>query len=215
MMNEPSGESSYIGQAWLVIFLSLVFGGGLTAVQTTLSPKIAENRRNETYSVVPELVSGADAARTEGTIVKGVNGKEVRVYRALDRNGAACGWVLPAGGQGFGDRIELLIGLDAGLTKITGLYVLEQKETPGLGNYIASPTFRARFQDKSTDRPLVVVKREPGDKSNNEIQAWTGATVSSVSVCDIVNSALANLKEPLRQLGASGGTAAEPTPPAN
>ena len=110
--------------------------------------------------------------------------------------------VLPAAGQGFADRIELLVGLDVQASTITGLYVLDQKETPGLGNFIAGADFQAQFAGKSADEPLVVVKTDPAS-GTGEIQALSGATISSESVAEIVNRAIAGLKEPIRQLASS------------
>jgi electron transport complex protein RnfG len=107
---------------------------------------------------------------------------------------------VPASGQGFADRIELLVGLNTDLSTITGLYVLNQKETPGLGNLITSDElFLNQFAGKSTEEPLVAVKTDPVAGSN-QIRALTGATISSESVADIVNDAMDNLKGPIRRL---------------
>jgi electron transport complex protein RnfG len=196
-MSQPPRQRGYISQAWLVILLALLYGAALAGVQTSLSGRIAENKKNETYDVIPALVRGGDKSKTVAVEVKGKDGKDARVYQVFGADGAHRGWVIPAVGQGFADRIEVLIGLDAPLATITGLYVLEQKETPGLGDYITGQDFRDRFKGKPTDTPLVVVKAEP--QADNEIQALTGATISSESVSAIVNAALANLKEPIRQ----------------
>ena len=196
MGREPK-RGSYIGQAWLVILLALLYGGALAGVETTLGPRIAENKKRETYDVIPMLISEADKTKTVELMVEGESGREVRVYRAVAADGTHKGWVVPAGGQGFGDRIELLIGLDARLSTITGLYVLDQKETPGLGNYITTEGFRNQFSGKPTDRSLVVVKSDP--KASYEIRALTGATISSESVSAIVNRAVADVKERIRR----------------
>ena len=215
MSDQPKRES-YVGQAWLVILLGLVYGGALAGVETTLGPRIAENRKKETYDVIPVLVGDVDKAKTVELVVEGKSGEEVRVYKAVAADGTHKGWVLPAGGQGFNDRIELLIGLDAKLSMITGLYVLDQKETPGLGDYVTGERFRGQFSGKPTDRPLVVVK--PDAKAIHEIRAISGATISSESVTDIVNGAIADLREPiLRQAlpGAEASTPARPVPEDN
>ncbi len=195
-------RSGYIRDAWLVILLGLVFGGGLAGVQGALSARIAENKKQETYRVIPELVSGAEAAKTVELLLEGQDGREARVYKVAASDGTHRGWVLPAYGQGFADRVEVLIGLDAAVSTITGLYVLEQKETPGLGDYITGESFRNRFRGKPTDMPVVVVKGDP--KASNEVRALTGATISSESVATIVNEAVANMKGAiLKEAGSS------------
>ena len=201
-MGEAPKKGGYIRDAWLVIALALVFGGALAGVQTALSGKIAENKQQETYSVIPDLVEGADAGATVELVVKGKDGKDARVYKVMGTDGTHRGWVVPARGQGFADRVEILVGLDASGGTITGLYVLDQKETPGLGDYITSEGFRDRFRGRPADAALVVVKGEP--KAENEVKALTGATISSESVAGIVNEALANLREPIRAQSGGG-----------
>lgn len=212
-MSDQPKRGSYVGQAWLVILLGLVYGGALAGVQTTLGPRIDENRKKETYDVIPLLVDGVDKANCVELTVEGTSGEEARVYKAVAADGTHRGWVLPAGGQGFNDRIELLIGLDAELSTITGLYVLDQKETPGLGEYITGESFRGQFAGKPIDGPLAVVKSDA--KATREIRAVSGATISSESVTGIVNKAIADFKEPiLRQATPDTGasTPAQPVP---
>jgi len=190
-------RSSYLKDSWLVILLALLYGGGLAGVNTALKDRIAENKRNETYSVIPLLVEGAESASTVELMIQNTKGKSVRVYKAVNAAGAHAGWVIPASGQGFADRIELLIGLNADLSTITGLYILDQKETPGLGNYITSEDFQNQFAGKPADQPIKVVKKDP--KGASEILALTGATISSESVSGIVNKTVQALRDPIRQ----------------
>ncbi|MFH1568374.1 MAG: FMN-binding protein [Gemmatimonadota bacterium] len=186
-------KRNYIGQAWLVILLSLGFGGALAGVQVKLEGRIAANKLAETLGQVPQLVPGAEQGEQ-----RQVAGQIV--YRAL-AGGQPVGWVIPASGQGFADRIELLLGVDPGVTRITGLYILDQKETPGLGNKIIEAGWRRQFGGKSTTAPLSA--KTGGGASGNQIDAVTGATISSVSVCDIINANLAQMRPILT--AASGG----------
>ncbi len=183
-------RNNYIAQAWLVIVLGLVFGGALAGVQAALSDRIAQNKLEEALSQIPALVPGATKEASTEVEVGGA-----RVFRAGAASGQL-GWVIPCGGQGFGDRIELLVGVDRGVERITGLYVLEQKETPGLGNKIADARlFRNQFAGKTATRYLVVTKQ--GAKTDYEIDAITGATISSMAVCGIVNETLGRLRAEL------------------
>jgi electron transport complex protein RnfG len=171
-------KNNYLGQAWLVVVLALVFGAALAGVQAQLSGKIADNKRNDTLGQVPQLVNGA--ARGQAVTLG-----DRTVYQALDTQDQLMGWVLPAGGPGFADRIEVLVGLNADATRITGLYVLDQKETPGLGNKITEPPWRAQFQGLDATRAISIAKASPA--GDNQVVAVTGATISSQSVAGIVN----------------------------
>ena len=93
------------------------------------------------------------------------------------------------------DKIELLVGFDPGMDTITGLFVLDQKETPGLGNKIITPKWRGQFIGRQLATPLAAVKG--GAQKAHEIDAITGATISSKSVVNIINTAAVDLRAPL------------------
>ena len=93
-----------------------------------------------------------------------------------------------------------MVGLDPELSTIQGMFVLNQKETPGLGNYITDgERFRDQFVGKKLDSPLSVVKSDPDP--DHGILALTGATISSESVSDIINRTVDNLRQPILDAG--------------
>jgi electron transport complex protein RnfG len=197
-------QNNYIFQAWLCIILAFVFGASLAGVQAALGPVIAENKVNETKAKVPELLLGADSVSGSKSLDISVHTMKVEkndttkmytVYEAKFADGTPAGWVTKVAGQGYADRIELLLGLTPRAEKITGLFILDQKETPGLGNKIVEPKWRQQFTQKGTDAALRVVKG--GAKSPEEIDAVTGATISSDSVVSLINKTIADLKHPL------------------
>jgi electron transport complex protein RnfG len=199
-----------IVQAWLVLLLAICFGGLLAGIQLGLGPRIEENKINETLEKVPELVLGPEAADSGAelvvepqTVVVEKPSKLVRysVYGAA-REGEMAGWVVKTAGQGYADKIEILVGLSPDARTVTGLFVLDQKETPGLGNKIVEGDWRGQFVGKPATTPFVAVKS--GAKADHEIDAITGATISSKAVCDIINTAAADLQEPLK--AKAGGT---------
>lgn len=198
-MTEMTPRTGFWSQSWLVVLLSLAFGAALAAVEITLAPRIRENKRNATVSQIPELVPGAVKEASREQVVGGAT-----VFAACDASGRRVGWVVPAAGQGFADRIELLVGLDATASTITGIYVLDQKETPGLGDYItARERFRKYFEGQPSGAPLKVVKRDVAAGSG-EIRALTGATISSEAVTAIVNQRVRELAPALA--AAAGGS---------
>jgi Na+-translocating ferredoxin:NAD+ oxidoreductase subunit G len=153
-------KTSNFAQAWLILVLALIFGSALAAVQVNLSGVIAANKLNETLERVPELVFGPDTTTkmtrqnasieiTPGTVTikKNLKTSYYNLFRVTLENKLA-GWVVKAGGQGYADKIELIIGLDPSADTITGLFVLQQKETPGLGNKISFPRWRNQFIGK-------------------------------------------------------------------
>jgi Na+-translocating ferredoxin:NAD+ oxidoreductase subunit G len=201
-------KQNYLVQAWLVILLSICFGSALAAVQLTFGPAIEANKLNEALEKVPELVLNADSlakvkdnpgelkvTSQQIAVKKPAKTAYYSVYETL-LNGKREGWVIKSKGQGYADKIELLVGVDADAQKITGLYILDQKETPGLGNRISETKWREQFVGKETQHALRATKA--GAKNPDEINAVSGATISSNSVCAIVNTAMADLQGKLK-----------------
>lgn len=207
-------QNNYLVQAWLVLLLAILFGTSLAGVQQTLGPVIEANKVNETLEKVPEVILGPDEAEklaekgkklviTPRAVTVETSGQKkiYRVFEARFSDRRLAGWVTKASGQGYADKIELLAGLSPDAERLTGLFILEQKETPGLGNKIIEKKWRDQFLKKSTDARLRVVKG--GAKAPNDIDAITGATISSKAVVAIINKAAAELKEPLVSLSAA------------
>jgi H+/Na+-translocating ferredoxin:NAD+ oxidoreductase subunit G len=200
-------KTNFISQTWLVLLLAICFGALLAGIQITLGPTIEANKINETLEKVPEMVFGAAHAQeladrkqvvdvTPVSIGVDKAGKTIRysVFEAKTE-GKLAGWVAKTTGQGYADKIEMLIGFDPQVEKITGLFVLDQKETPGLGNKIVTDDWRRQFLEKSTGQALTAVKGNA--TAGNEIDAITGATISSKAVTDIINTAVNDLRKPL------------------
>jgi len=190
-------KANYLVQAWLVLVLASGFGAALAGVHLALNDQIELNKKNETYDQIPKLVPGANKERVVDTTYEvDVAGRTVwrQAYKAIDKEGKLIGWMLRASGMGYVDKIEVLIGVDAKVRRVTGVYVLSQIETPGLGNKIGKPKFMSRFKGKSADKTISVTKSAP-DPTGNEIQTITSATISSQSVCNIVNLAVREFRE--------------------
>ena len=129
--------------------------------------------------------------------------KEEAVYAGYDDSGRLVGWAIPAEGAGFQDTIKLIYGYRADTQRIIGLEVLESRETPGLGSKIVDdPAFLSNFAELAVSPLLTLVK---GVKSEpNEVQAISGATISSTAVVRILNAANARWLEMLQRQQAAG-----------
>lgn len=102
-------------------------------------------------------------------------------------SGNVVGYVIKVAPQGFGGPIEEMIGIDKD-GKITGIKIVNQSETPGLGAKSEDPNWNKQYKDKKADKDLTVVKTTPTQE--NQIQAITGATITSRAVTKGVNTAI-------------------------
>ena len=112
-----------------------------------------------------------------------------RVYYGYDANDRPIGAAISAGEPGFTEIISLMFGYDPSTGQLIGLKILDQKETPGLGDKIEKDSAFTR-QFSGTTAPIKAVKKKTGSNPA-EIDAISGATISSRAVTRIINNAVA------------------------
>jgi electron transport complex protein RnfG len=112
------------------------------------------------------------------------------IFAGYAADGFLVGWAVPAAGAGFQDTIKLIFGLDPAGERTLGMTVLESRETPGLGDKIyKDPDFVAEFRGLVVEPVIQLIKGH--GEAPNEVDAITGATISSKAVVRIVNEATA------------------------
>ena len=120
-----------------------------------------------------------------------------RVYLGYDAAGQPIGFAITAAEPGFQDVIRLIFGYEPGSGEVLGMQVLENKETPGLGDKIEKDaSFVAEFDGARA--PLAGVKAGAGAGDPGEVDMITGATISSRAVIAIINHRLERLDPVLR-----------------
>lgn len=192
--------SKFIHESWLILLMGATFAVLLAGAQTSLSSRIRENQEKALNEAIGAVVSG-----TATTERMKINGYDRDVFKCLDTNGKLVGWAIEAVGNGFADKIRLVVGLSMDTARITGMKVIDNIETPGLGNKIADEgpdTFADQFQGLQATATIAVVKGKP-DEAGNEIQAITGATISSNAVTKIINEALGKTRAELVRVGSA------------
>jgi len=131
------------------------------------------------------------------------------VYAGYSADGTLVGYAIPAAGAGYQDTISLIYGFDPARRRIVGMQVLESRETPGLGDRILKDAgFVGQFRDLAVEPPVEVVK--DGATADNQVDAITGATISSSAVVRIVRDANAEWLGRLPGPGEAPPLAAEP-----
>jgi electron transport complex protein RnfG len=194
-------------------FAGMLSGATVVGVFNITGPRIERNRaealEKAVYEVVPGAVSRAPFVLRDGAVVEledpgpGIP-REEAVYAGYDAAGALLGFAIPAEGAGFQDTIRLIYGVDARTRQLVGMRVLESKETPGLGDKIIKDlAFVGAFDGVAADPGLIATKK--GASLPHEIDAISGATISSKAVCNIINSANSRWLDLLEAAG-EGGT---------
>ncbi len=154
----------------------------------TIKENKARELRESVFRVLPDATKMQKLLLKEGKLVvsyKEEKGEEP-IYAGYDDNDKFVGYAIPSDGPGFADTISVLYGYRPADRKVIGMWILASRETPGLGDKIyKDAAFVANFDDLAIDPPIVATKK--GKSKPNEIDAITGATISSVAVAKIIN----------------------------
>lgn len=181
----------------VVLTVTAVVSGAILAVLNTYTaPKIELNQNKELVAAIGEVLPGKQSI--EPKIIDGTT-----FYLGKDSQGQLVGVAFVAEGDGFQSRLKILIGMDPSLNKILKIKILQQAETPGLGTKIADdPTnktdaqwFTNQFSNLTVSKAIGIVKNQPANPEQVQIQAITGATISSKSVVDIINATITKNRE--------------------
>lgn len=163
---------------FVLLAVCLVSAAALGFIYGISAGRIEENEKmrieEAVYKVIPGI-DGYEKISSEPLIFRGISEGEVKGYAAH------------ASGIGFQGEISLMAGMDAELEEITGVSILKTVETPGLGDRIREKDFLSQFRGMNIP-----------EEKNLEVEAITGATMSSDAVKRIVKDALDNVKKRIR-----------------
>lgn len=109
-------------------------------------------------------------------------------YNAAIKDGDTVGCIFVTEANGYGGVVSVMTAVDMEGKVIAVEILAAADETPGLGQNVTKEYFYTRFNGMSGD--IVVQKAGTAKKENNEIDAVTGATISSEAVKTAVNQAL-------------------------
>jgi electron transport complex protein RnfG len=158
-------------------------------------PRIEAYQTRRTEEAVREVLKGPDRITSlyvsGGTLTDrapaGVDPAKLdRVYVGYDRAGKRIGFAIPAKGPGFQDDMRLIFGFDPANEQLIGMKVVEERETPGIGDRIEKDVeFVKEFTGPRA--PIEGVKPGRGQGNAHAVDTITGATISSRAVIAIIN----------------------------
>lgn len=193
-----SKSSGFMKDALILFAITLVSGTALGAVYGITKEPIYRAQNAAKLAAYQEVLPAATEFDEEGMKEKiDASADELmaqgygNVYidsaaAAKDASGNAVGYVISSTSKdGFGGEVKITVGID-GENKITGIAFLSLSETPGLGMNAQNPEFYSQYAGKEA-QPLSVVKG--GGAGDTEINAMSGATITSNAVTNAVNAA--------------------------
>ncbi|MBQ3797338.1 MAG: RnfABCDGE type electron transport complex subunit G [Butyrivibrio sp.] len=186
---------SMIKNALILFAITLVAGVLLGLVyQVTKDPiayqeKLAQDKANQSVfasaSTFEDVAVDASGAAAALSAYPGVTIESVK--KAVDGTGSGLGYVIQVKSKGYGDFIEYTVGI-TNESSINGISIIKISETPGLGMN-AEKVISPQFVNKAATAFSVVKNGQLSD-ANTQIEAISGATITSRAVTNGVNAAV-------------------------
>ena len=168
----------YAKLAGTLLLIAAVVAGLLGLVNYITADRIAAINEEKTAASMQEVLPADSYNELSYT---GSDPTVVKVYEAV-----GAGYVVEVTPSGFGGTIDMVVGVGSDGT-VTGVAIINMSETSGLGANATKESFRSQYVGKSGELAV--------SKDGGEIDALTGATITSRAVTRGVNSALAAAAE--------------------
>lgn len=169
--------------------ICLIVSLALSSTNAVTKDRIEKINAENTKKAMSRVLKAE--AYTEKTLEK--DGEEITYYEASDSDSVK-GFIFITTANGYGGEVKVMTAVSEGIPRsIKAVEILDVSgETPGLGQNAAQEKFYGQFSGMSG--ALSVIK-SGADGSAGEINAVTGATITSRAVTKAVNEALSLSKE--------------------
>ena len=162
-----------------LLLITSVVAAALAGVNSITKPIIERLNEEKTQKAIEAVLPGGYSETIEN--FDNQNGLVTKVYKGEK------GYAMEVRPAGFNGEIVMMVGVDFE-GKVLGISLVAHTETAGLGAVAAAKTeagdtFRGQFNGKTGE---VLVSKDGGD-----IDAITGATITSRAVCVGVSAAVA------------------------
>ncbi len=191
-------KNTIIKDTIILTFITLIAGGVLGLVYEITKDPIAKQQelaKQEAYKAVFEdadtfevCVEAEDADLAAYLAGEGFEAQTVNeIMEAKDASGETLGYAINlTTSEGYGGDITFSMGVQADGT-LNGISILTISETAGLGMNATKDEFKGQFKEKQADAFEVT---KTGASKENEINAISGATITSNAVTQGVNCGL-------------------------
>ena len=182
MANKEKKNKSVLQLGIILLIITAVAGFIIGAVYNITKEPIRIEEKKANDKAMKELLSDADKfVKKDMKLSNGV----LEVNEGI-KSGKAVGYNIKVASKGYGGKINIMVGIKNN-GEVSGIKILSQSETAGLGANCEQPEFYKQYSGKPTQN-LKVVKTS--DVKKDEIKAITGATITSKAVTKGVNEAI-------------------------
>ncbi len=177
----------------VLLVISLVITLALSSANMLTEKRIAQIAEQQKQNAMEKLIK-ADEYRLYNSTFEN---SQVEYYEAI-KNNQTKGYIFITSQKGYGGEVSVMTAVNTS-GEIAAIKVIDAaNETPGLGQNATKDTFAQKFKGISGGVSIV---KNGADSQKGEIDALTGATITSRAVEGAVNKAL-NMAQIIIQGGA-------------
>lgn len=188
-------KNKFLKNCLALFLITLIAGVSLAVVNEITKEPIAQAENNAKLAAYNEVFVDVqfEEIADSAEILKANAGKVSpaaveEVLLAKDKDGNTAGYVMSAvSPNGYGGDIKVAVGISSKDDTISGISILSNNETAGLGSKCTDDEFKSQFKGKSAKG---IQFTKTGASTDSEIDAISGATITTNAVTQAVNAAL-------------------------
>ena len=162
----------------VLLAICIIIPLALSVTNKVTAKKIAELEKENSKKNMQSLVSADDFEKCSDGGIE---------YYAAVKGGETAAYIFTESAKGYGGDVSVMTAVNPDGT-VAGVAILDvSNETPGLGQNAAKESFYSQYAGLKKGVSLL---KNGAKAENNEVDAVTGATITSTAVTRAVNAAL-------------------------
>lgn len=166
----------------VLLAICVIIPLALSLTNKVTADKIAELEEKNSRETMANLIEADEFTENELE-----DGGESFTYYIAVKDGETVGFIFKTAEKGYGGDVSVMTAVNPDGT-VKSVAILDvSNETPGLGQNAAKESFYSQYANKKSGISLL---KNGADTAKNEVNAVTGATITSTAVNKAVNTAL-------------------------
>lgn len=166
----------------VLLAICVIIPLALSLTNKVTADKIAELEEKNSRETMANLIEADEFTEEEFK-----DGGESFTYYIAVKDGETVGFIFKTAEKGYGGDVSVMTAVTPDGT-VKSVAILDvSNETPGLGQNAAKENFYSQYANKKSGISLL---KNGADTAKNEVNAVTGATITSTAVNKAVNTAL-------------------------
>ena len=166
----------------VLLAICVIIPLALSLTNKVTADKIAELEEKNSRETMANLIEADEFTEEEFK-----NGEDEFTYYFALKDGNIIGYIFKTAEKGYGGDVSVMTAVNPDGT-VKSVAILDvSNETPGLGQNAAKESFYTQYEGKKSGISLL---KNGADSEKNEVNAVTGATITSTAVNKAVNTAL-------------------------